>query len=99
MKRLNCLYGVAAAVVISLQGAPTQAASVQEATVVRIVDGTARLGVTQSLRSDNAVDEAIARMRASRTQLNERFYLRTLKDAPFQPVGPITGHAPQTGKP
>jgi len=97
MKLANCLYCVAAAVVIGMHGTSASAAPAQEGTLVRIVDGRAQFGIAPSV--DRAGDNAVAKISALRTRVTERFYLRSYVPAPLPPVHPITAQAPHARKP
>ena len=94
MKPLNRLHSVAAVLMISLHGIPASADSAHEGTLVRIVDGRVQLGAARSPRSDRAVDDAIAKMSALRTQGTDRFWPRNDENVPFPPLRPITARMP-----
>lgn len=99
MKPLTRLCSVAAAVMICSHAVPASAASAQEGTLVRVVDGRLQFGVSQSSHGDKVVEEMAANMAALRTRSTDPVFGRSDQSAPFLPVDPITAHAPRTTKP
>jgi hypothetical protein len=94
MKPLNRLYRAAAFLMISLHAIPASADSAHEGTLVRLVDGRVQLGATRSPRSDRAVEDAVAKMSALRTQGADRFWSRNHENVAFPPLRPITARMP-----
>ena len=99
MKHFNRLFGAAIAIMICLNGAPAQAASAQEGTLLQVTGGRVQFGVAQSSRTDKAVEGVTATMAALRTRGTNRLYLPIDRTAAFLPVRPITATIPETRKP
>ena len=99
MRALHRSYGLAAILMICLHAAPASAEPARDGTLVRIIDGKARVGAAQPARSNSASgDAAVATtLNALKTRVSARVWPGSYENAPFQPVVPIARGADPEG--
>jgi hypothetical protein len=95
MKALHRLYGLAAILTICLHAAPACAEPAHDGTLVRVVEGKARVGAAQSVRPNSASrDDAVATMtNALKTRVFARVWPGSYENTPFPLVVPIARDA------